>query len=97
MKKLKICTVCGNGLGSSLVIEINVQRVIDENNLNADVEHKNLNSYTQENDYDIVICGSDLADQITVVYGHKLTLTNLIDFDEVNEKILSVLQNIKEK
>lgn len=89
MKK-KICTVCGQGLGSSLIIEMNVNKVISELNLDAsmfDVTHQNLNSYSPEEGYDFVICGVDLSDMIDAGNGKKIILTNLMDKQELKDKL----------
>ncbi|MGL5205728.1 MAG: PTS sugar transporter subunit IIB [Metamycoplasmataceae bacterium] len=86
----KICTVCGQGLGSSLIIEMNVNKVIKELGIDSSsvaVTHQNLNSYSADQGYDLVICGVDLADMIDPGVGKKVILTNLMDKDELKEKL----------
>ncbi len=90
----KICTVCGMGLGSSLIAEMNIKKAIEElgHNLNDfEVTHKNLNSYSPSDNFDIVVCGQDLADSVMVTNGQKVTLDNLLDINEIKEKIGKVL------
>ncbi len=86
----KICTVCGMGLGSSLIAEMNIKKAIEElgKNLNDfDITHKNLNSYSPSDNFDIVVCGQDLADSVQVTTGAKVVLNNLLDLNEIKEKI----------
>lgn len=90
----KICTVCGQGLGSSLIIEMNVNKSISELGLDAksfDVSHQNLNSYSPNEKYDLIICGEDLADMIDAGNGKKIILKNLMDKEELKEKLLREL------
>lgn len=90
----KICVVCGQGLGSSLIIEINVKSAIKELNLKEsdyDVTHLNLNSYSEINDFDIVVCGFDLSDSINPGKAKKLVLQNLMDKEEIKSKLLEIL------
>ncbi|MDK2819640.1 MAG: PTS sugar transporter subunit IIB [Mycoplasmataceae bacterium] len=90
----KICTVCGQGLGSSLIIEMNVNKAIMELGLNSsdfDVSHQNLNSYSKNDDYDLIICGEDLSDMIDEGNGKKIILTNLMDKNELKDKLAKEL------
>lgn len=92
---IKICTVCGMGLGSSLIVEMNVKAVLNDLKLSEDqvyVTHKNLNSFSPADDFDYVICGMDLADSITVSPEKKIVLNNIMDKDELKAKIQGVLK-----
>lgn len=90
----KICTVCGMGLGSSLIAEMNIKKAVEElghNLSDFEITHKNLNSYSPSDNFDIVVCGEDLADSVQVTNGVKVTLNNLLDINEIKEKIGKVL------
>lgn len=91
----KICTVCGMGLGSSLIVEMNAKKALEELGLSEDdvmVTHKNLNSYSPNDGFDYIICGMDLADSIDEGKGKKIVLENLMDQNELKEKISSILK-----
>lgn len=89
----KIVTVCGQGLGSSLIVEINSKQVLDELGISSEYEvsHENLNTYNPGN-YDFVICGEDLADSIDAGTGKKIVLTNLMDTEELKTKLISAIK-----
>ena len=92
---IKICTVCGMGLGSSLIVEMNVKSVLTELNFSADdvyVTHKNLNSFSPNDDFDYVVCGMDLADSITFDSQRKIVLNNIMDKDELKAKLQEYLK-----
>lgn len=83
----KIMVVCGMGLGSSLIIEMNIKAVVLELGLekSLSVSHTNLNSYQSRNDYDFVVCGKDLDSQIPIEgKTKKIILNNLLDKKEVS-------------
>lgn len=90
----KICTVCGQGLGSSLIIEMNIKKAIEDlghSLSDFEVTHKNLNSFSPEDDYDVVVCGDDLSDSVQPTKAKKVTLSNLLDIQEIKEKLSKVL------
>ena len=41
---LKIITVCGNGIGSSLMLKMKIEEICAENNIQADVESIDFNA-----------------------------------------------------
>ncbi|ATZ16304.1 PTS system IIB component (L-Asc family) [Entomoplasma freundtii] len=89
----KILAVCGQGLGSSLLIEMNLKDVLA--NLNRDdleAAHTNLNSF-DPTDTDIlaVVCGLDLEESID--FDRKIILQNLFDKNELETKLESFLAN----
>lgn len=92
---IKICTVCGQGLGSSLIVEMNAKKVLEELGLTENdvlVTHKNLNSYSSSDGFDFILCGIDLADSIDSGNGKKIILQNLMDPVELKEKLTEVLK-----
>lgn len=92
---IKICTVCGQGLGSSLIVEMNAKKAVEDLGFSDDqvsVTHKNLNSYSPSDGFDFVICGIDLADSIDAGSGEKIILQNLIDSNELTQKLESILK-----
>lgn len=83
---MKIVAVCGQGLGSSLIIEMNIKDVVEELGIDAEVTHTNLNSFNASEETDsVVVCGADLADSIE--FDKKIVLDNLFDKEQLKEKI----------
>ncbi|HBQ2641159.1 PTS sugar transporter subunit IIB, partial [Klebsiella pneumoniae] len=44
----KVLIVCGNGLGSSFIVEMNVKKILAEMNKEAEVAHTDLTSAKSE-------------------------------------------------
>ncbi|EIC84324.1 PTS sugar transporter subunit IIB [Serratia sp. M24T3] len=84
----KILIVCGNGLGSSFIVEMNVKKIIKELGKEAEVSHTDLSSAKSEA-ADIYIGSNEiiasLDDGKRTVFG----LNNLLD----NAKIKEILSN----
>ncbi|AOG60966.1 PTS system, ascorbate-specific IIB component [Spiroplasma helicoides] len=84
---MKFVAVCGQGLGSSLIIEMSIRDIlISMGRDDIEVEHTNLNSFNNgDPSIDAVICGIDLADSID--FENKIVLNNLLDKEEIEEKL----------
>ncbi len=88
----KISAVCGMGFGSSFVVEMNIKAVLKSLNLNdVEVEHTDLGS-AHEGMADLIICGRDLEDNCKK-YGDTLSLQNLFDKEELEEKLTQYLKD----
>ncbi|WP_029512176.1 MULTISPECIES: hypothetical protein [Mesoplasma] len=83
---MKLIAVCGQGLGSSLIIEMNMKDAVEELGLDVEVGHTNLNSFDPtDSSITAVVCGLDLESSIN--FDKKIILNNLFDKDELLEKI----------
>lgn len=89
---MKIVAVCGSGLGSSFIVEMNIQQVCKEIGLDAEVSHTNIGSFDPLNT-DLLVCGEDLSD--TLVFENKIVLKNLIDKEETKTKLLKFIEGNK--
>jgi PTS system ascorbate-specific IIB component len=86
MKELKILVCCGMGLGSSFMVALNVQKVLEELNVKAEVEHSDLSS-AKGMKADIYIGMRDIAEQLTSLGGEVISLNNIVDMTELKEKL----------
>lgn len=59
---MKILTVCGNGIGSSLMLAMKIQEICDEEGIKAQVESTDFNS-AQGKSADLIVTIKELADQ----------------------------------
>lgn len=89
-KQYKIVAVCGQGLGSSLLIEMNLKNVVKELDLPIQITHTNLNSFDPNDEAILaVVCGIDLQNSID--FKQKIVLENLLDQNEAKQKIIEFL------
>ncbi|AWX70454.1 PTS galactitol transporter subunit IIB [Mycoplasmopsis anatis] len=86
-----IQTVCGSGLGSSLLVEMNVKSVLNALNVPYEkVEHTNISSFTGVG-VDYVVVGADVAPVLNFPEEKKIILLNILSKQELEEKLKKVL------
>ena len=86
---MKIAAVCGSGLGSSFMVEMNINSVLNELGVSGvDVAHYDLGSAAPEM-ADVFFVGSDLADSAQHL-GEVVVLDSIIDLDELKMKVETV-------
>lgn len=83
----KIMAVCGSGLGSSFMVEMNITEVLKELGVDDKYEasHTSLADVTAS-DADIFVTGIDLADSASHL-PELIVLDSLLDRDELKAKI----------
>ncbi|WP_306792668.1 PTS sugar transporter subunit IIB [Collinsella ureilytica] len=84
----KIMCACGSGLGSSLMVEINIQDVLKKMGVEGvQVEHTTV-SDVKPGAADLFVVGRDLADFIKGVPAEQVVvLNNIVDKGELEEKL----------
>ncbi|WP_391591774.1 PTS system, IIB component [[Mycoplasma] cavipharyngis] len=86
--------VCGSGLGSSLLLEMNVKTVLDSLGVDyQSVEHTNISSFDQRG-VDYVIVGADVAPVLDFPKDKMVVLKNILSKEELTEKLKKLL-NLK--
>ncbi len=85
---MKILTVCGMGSGSSLILKMNVDSILEEQGIKADVEACDLGSMGG-NSADLVISTSELESQMENYDFKKIFVKNVIDKEAIKEKLLN--------
>ncbi|HIP75954.1 MAG TPA: PTS sugar transporter subunit IIB [Psychromonas hadalis] len=82
-----ILVVCGNGLGTSLMMEIAVKGVVEKLNLEAQVTHTDLSSAASRT-ADIYVCAIDLAPHLEAQgKTNIISLTNIFDKVAIEEQL----------
>lgn len=93
----KVYFVCGNGLGSSLACEMEADDVFKEAGVEVSTDHDSISDAPSLN-ADVIVSASNFKSQfehtqidenIKIIY-----LDNIVDHDEIREKVLPVVQKI---
>lgn len=85
----KIMVVCGNGLGTSLMMEMAVKEVAKKIGLEAEVDHEDLSSAASSR-ADIWVAATDVANQLTLTDAGKtniVSLANIFDKASIEEQL----------
>ena len=86
-KMKKILVVCGNGLGTSLMMEMAVKEVIKKVGFEAEVDHEDLSSATSSN-ADIWVAATDVASQLEAAGKQNIiSLKNIFDKVSIEEQL----------
>ena len=83
---MKIMAVCGSGLGSSFMMEMNIKKVLKKINITADVEHSDLGSVTPDV-ADVFVMAKDIAFSANLPADKVIIINNIIDLNYVEQKI----------
>jgi ascorbate PTS system EIIB component len=88
---MKILTVCGSGLGTSFMVEMNIQQLLNEMGVSGvEVDHSDLGSATSDR-ADVFFLAKDIAEGGASL-GNVVVLDNIIDLVELRTKLTAVLQ-----
>jgi PTS system ascorbate-specific IIB component len=82
----KILVVCGNGLGSSMMVEMNVNSILKEMNEEADVSHTDLTTAKTES-ADLYIGSADILGNLDDGTRDIALLNNLLDKKELRDAL----------
>ena len=83
---MKIMAICGSGLGSSFMVEMNIKKVLKKLDIDAEVEHSDLSSATP-GAADLFVMAKDIAFSANLPADKVIVINNIIDLNEVEQKI----------
>lgn len=90
IKKIMCC--CGSGLGSSLMIRMNVEKVLKQMGVTGiEVLHSSL-SDASANAADLFVVGGDL-ENFTSSFPRVILLSNIMSIPELEEKLKKELNS----
>lgn len=92
---MKITVVCGNGLGTSLMMEMSIKTIVKDLGVNAEVDHVDLGS-AKGTASDIFVGTADIAEQLEAqqVGGKIVSLKNMVDKVAMKERISAALTEL---
>ncbi len=90
---LKVIAACGNGMGSSMMIKMKIEKVLGDLGIDHEVYHASVGqAKTEAKDYDLVIVSEMFTEEFEGLPNTKVVgLKNLLSEDEMREKIEKVL------
>ncbi len=90
---LRIGTACGSGLGSSFMVEMNIQSILKDLGIGEDqviVDHYDLGN-ASASDADVWIVGKDLESSAQRL-GDVRAMNSIIDMNELREVVGTILK-----
>ncbi|HEB5622322.1 PTS sugar transporter subunit IIB [Mannheimia haemolytica] len=83
---MKIIAVCGSGLGSSFMMEMNIKKVLAKLGVEAEVSHTDLSSVVAD-DADLFVMAKDIAASSNVPKEKLIVVKNIVGLAEFEEKL----------
>ena len=90
---LNILCVCGNGMGTSTVLKINVKRICAANKVEAEVESCAFGeamAYCMSSD--IILTSPEWASMIPPSNAVMATTLNLVDYDGIEKTLIDCIR-----
>jgi PTS system ascorbate-specific IIB component len=92
MQTMKILAVCGMGVGSSLILKMQVEKVTKKLGLQAKVEIADITTARAlASGADLIITSKELAERLGDVKAPIITIKNFMDLNEMTEKVTTAL------
>ncbi|GIP33835.1 PTS sugar transporter subunit IIB [Paenibacillus sp. J2TS4] len=82
----KVLCVCGLGQGTSLILRMNVENVLKEMGVQADVEHTDVSSAASM-PADYIVTSNELAQSLQGHPGKIVIVNNYFDLNEIKESL----------
>lgn len=84
----RIITVCGMGIGTSIILKMNTEKVLRSLGKEAEVEAADISSARgAARTADIVLISQDLADQLGEVPAKVIVIDNFVSIPEITSKL----------
>ncbi|WP_202906827.1 PTS sugar transporter subunit IIB [Abyssisolibacter fermentans] len=94
MKKIKVLAVCGFGVGTSLLLKMNIEAVLKKNNIQGAVENVDVTTAASINT-DIIFTSKELYNQLkNNVKVPLVQIDNFMDKNEIETKGLPVINEL---
>lgn len=90
---LKVLAACGNGMGSSLIIKMKIEKVLKDMNIQSSIHHASVGQAKSEGrKFDLVLVSMPFVKEFTNLGETKVIgLVNLLSEDEIREKVSEAL------
>jgi PTS system ascorbate-specific IIB component len=88
---IRIATVCGMGLGTSMMLKLTVQEILRDAGIAATVDPVDLGSF-KTMPADVVIAPTSMGALVSGTPARVVLIENLIDKEEIRQKVLAELQ-----
>lgn len=85
---MKIVTICGAGIGSSGILKVNAERVLQRLDIEADVVAADVRSIAAvAADAQVILTSAEFVDAIGDTFAEVVVVQNHFDQQELTEKL----------
>lgn len=85
---MKIVAICGAGVGSSGILKVNAERVLQRLGIEADVVATDIRSVKVDaEDAQVILTSAEFVEAIGRTYADVIVIDNYFDSNELSEKL----------
>ena len=84
---MKIIAVCGMGIGTSVLLKMNAEKVLRQLELDATVEATSVDIARASRDAQIILTTPDLVPQLQGLPSEIIAIEHFFDLEEITEKL----------
>ena len=90
---MKVVTICGNGIGSSLMCRMKIEEILEEENIsNVNVESSDFNSALSKG-ADLYVSVEELVSQLPDSVN-KAVIRSYVNKNKIKEDVLEAIKNL---
>lgn len=89
---MKIVAICGAGVGTSGILKVNAERVLQRLDIEADVTASDVAGLAlAAADAQVILTSPELVDKIGKTFADIVVINNYFDLEELTEKLQRAL------
>ena len=97
MTRRKKCLImCRTGMGSSMMLKIKVDKLIDKNKYPLDVTHDAFSGFAGQQNVDIIITMEDLIDEFKDYSAYVIGVKDIMDVDYLERELNKYFESQKQ-
>ncbi|CAN7408188.1 PTS sugar transporter subunit IIB [Pseudarthrobacter oxydans] len=90
---MKIVAVCGMGIGTSVLLKMNAEKVLQDLGIDADIEAADIGvARGAAQTADVVLTSEEFAPEIGDVPAEVIVIENFFDLDEIHKKLSAAVR-----
>ena len=88
---MKIIAVCGMGIGTSVLLKMNAEKVLTQLGIEATVEATDMKTARESTDAELILTTPDLVQLLTGLKSEIITIEHFFDLEEIARKLSASL------
>ncbi len=88
---MKIIAVCGAGIGTSVLLKMNAEKVLRSLNLDATVEAADIETARASRDAQILLTTPELVEKLQGLPSEVIAIEHVFDLGEIGDKLSAAL------
>jgi len=92
---MRIATLCGMGFGTSMMLKLFIDEILTADGIKAQIIPWDLGSFKGQQ-VDIVVAPTDMGTHLKGYDGRVVLIKNLVDKEEIREKIIAAIRELQD-